>query len=55
MKQIVGVATVGGFTFVLSLILWHIVKAAIGVRVDPGAELTGLDLSEHGMVAYPRV
>jgi Amt family ammonium transporter len=53
-KQIVGVAAVGAFTFILSLILWHIVKAFIGVRVDPEAEQTGLDLSEHGMEAYPK-
>jgi len=44
---------VGAFTFTLAQILWHIVKAAIGVRVDPEAEQTVLDLSEHGMEAYP--
>lgn len=53
-KQIVGVAAVGAFTFALSLILWKAVKAIIGVRVDPEAEHTGLDLAEHGMEAYPR-
>jgi len=53
-KQIVGVAAVGAFTFTLSLIIWNVVKAIIGMRVEPEVEHTGLDLAEHGMEAYPR-
>ncbi|MDA1000115.1 MAG: ammonium transporter [bacterium] len=53
-KQIVGVAAVGAFTFVLSLILWYIVRAIVGIRVSPENEYTGLDLAEHGMEAYPK-
>ncbi|MEE9255539.1 MAG: ammonium transporter [bacterium] len=51
-KQIAGVAAVGAFVFLLSLVLWYIVRAVIGMRVSPEAEHMGLDLSEHGMEAY---
>ena len=51
-KQLVGVVAVGVFTFVLSFILWHVVKGLMGVRVSAEDELAGLDLSEHGMEAY---
>ncbi|MFP6889299.1 MAG: ammonium transporter [Nitrospinota bacterium] len=52
-KQITGVLAVGAFTFILSLILWNVVKVLMGMRVDIEAEHTGLDLTEHGMEAYP--
>ncbi|MBI3129526.1 MAG: ammonium transporter [Candidatus Tectomicrobia bacterium] len=52
-KQITGVVAVGVFAFLLSLILWYIVRAVTGLRVEPEAELSGLDLAEHGMEAYP--
>jgi Amt family ammonium transporter len=54
MKQVVGTIAVGVFTFTLSLILWKVVKAFIGVRVDPEDEHIGLDLAEHGMEAYQK-
>lgn len=50
--QIVGVLAVGGFTFFGSLIMWSIIKATIGLRVDIEAETAGLDISEMGMEAY---
>ncbi len=53
-KQIAGIVSVGAFTFILSLILWYIVRAIVGMRVDPEAETLGLDVTEHGMEAYPR-
>ena len=51
-KQLVGVVAVGAFTFVLSFILWYVVKGLMGVRVSAEDELAGLDLSEHAMEAY---
>ncbi|MCH7751988.1 MAG: ammonium transporter, partial [Planctomycetes bacterium] len=50
--QIVGVLAVGAFTFVGSLIIWFVIKTAMGLRVDSDAEMRGLDLSEMGMEAY---
>ncbi|WP_136442069.1 ammonium transporter [Pacificoceanicola onchidii] len=51
--QIVGIAAYGAFTFVASLILWLILKAVLGIRVSEEDEMTGLDMAELGMEAYP--
>tara|TARA_B100000686_G_scaffold114640_1_gene122152 strand:+ start:7811 stop:9193 length:1383 start_codon:yes stop_codon:yes gene_type:complete len=51
-KQFIGVLAVGLFTFILSLVLWNIVKAMLGVRVSEEDEVAGIDISEHGMSAY---
>ena len=50
--QLIGVLAIGAFTVVFSAIVWGILKAAIGIRVDQEDELRGLDISEHGMEAY---
>ena len=52
LKQFYGVIAVGALTFVGSLIVWFIIKAALGLRVEADAEHKGLDLSEMGMEAY---
>ena len=52
-NQFVGVVAVGTFTFVLTLIVWTIIKATLGLRVEPETETIGLDISEMGMEAYP--
>lgn len=51
--QIVGIVAVGGFTFIVSLVVWLILKAFGGIRVSEEAEITGLDKAELGMEAYP--
>ncbi|MFP4326413.1 MAG: ammonium transporter [Paracoccaceae bacterium] len=51
--QIVGIIAFGVFTFVASLVVWFVLKAVIGIRVDEEAEITGLDTTELGMEAYP--
>ncbi|WP_370738092.1 ammonium transporter [Palleronia marisminoris] len=51
--QFIGVAAVGIFVFVVSMIVWLILKAAGGIRVSEEAEITGLDVAELGMEAYP--
>jgi Amt family ammonium transporter len=52
-KQAIGVAAVGATVFAISLVLWLIIKATIGVRVSEQEELEGLDIGEHGNRAYP--
>lgn len=49
--QAAGVAAVGAFTFVLSLAVWYLIKAVLGLRVTADEELRGLDVSEMGMEA----
>ncbi|WP_372892365.1 ammonium transporter [Rhodosalinus sp.] len=51
--QILGIVGIVGATFVLSLIVWLILKAVMGIRVDEESEVNGLDMSELGMEAYP--
>jgi Amt family ammonium transporter len=51
--QIISIVIVGVFTFVASLVVWMILKGIMGIRVDEEAEITGLDMSELGMEAYP--
>ncbi|MDP5305870.1 ammonium transporter [Paracoccus spongiarum] len=51
--QAIGVAAIGAFTFVVSFVIWTILKATTGVRVDREAEISGLDITEMGMEAYP--
>jgi len=53
MVQLTAIAAYGVFTFVASLIIWTIFKMTVGIRVSEEAEITGLDVSELGMEAYP--
>ncbi len=51
--QIIGVLAVGAFVVTCSAIGWFVLKATIGLRVSREEELEGLDMGEHGNVAYP--
>lgn len=53
--QAVGIAAIGGFTVVVGGVGWLLLNVVMGVRVTPEEEIVGLDISEHGMEAYPRV
>jgi Amt family ammonium transporter len=51
--QLMGVATLLGFVFVMSFVLNLFVDWFVGHRVSAKSELEGLDLPEMGAVAYP--
>jgi Amt family ammonium transporter len=51
--QFIGFVAIGGFTFVVSLVVWVILKGVVGIRVSEESEIMGLDMSELGMEAYP--
>ena len=51
--QLIGIVTIGIFTFVVSWIVWTILRVTIGIRVTEEEELAGLDNAELGMEAYP--
>ncbi|MAU19925.1 MAG: ammonium transporter [Martelella sp.] len=51
--QIVGIVAIGAFTFIVSFVIWFILKAIMGIRVSPEEEEMGLDKSEVGVEAYP--
>ena len=50
--QLIGTLSISAFAFVFSLIVFGILKATIGVRVDEEEEAQGLDIAEHGVPAY---
>ena len=51
--QFIGFAAIGIFVFVVSMVVWVILKGVMGIRVTEEAEINGLDVSELGMEAYP--
>jgi Amt family ammonium transporter len=52
-NQIIGIASVGGFTVLFSFIAWYAISFALGgIRVHEEEEMKGLDIGEHGMEAY---
>jgi Amt family ammonium transporter len=52
-SQFIGVLAVGAFTFLISSLVWIVIKKTIGLRVTEQEEIEGLDIGEHGMSAYP--
>ncbi len=50
--QLLGVVTVGGTVFSLSILLWYGVRQVMGLRVSREEEVGGLDVGEMGMEAY---
>ncbi len=51
--QFIGVVAVFAFTVIAGLILFGILKATVGLRVTESEEIEGLDIGEHGNLAYP--
>lgn len=51
--QLSGVIIVSLFTGLASLVTWLLIEYSFGLRVSSKAEDLGLDISEHGLEAYP--
>jgi Amt family ammonium transporter len=51
--QLYSIIIVGLFVVITTAIVWYVLKAVFGIRVDEEAEMNGLDVSELGMEAYP--
>ncbi len=51
--QIVGIVAYGAFTFVVSYVVWMVLKQTMGLRVSAEDEMNGLDVAEVGVEAYP--
>ncbi|SMQ85786.1 ammonium transporter [Devosia lucknowensis] len=51
--QLLAILSVGAFVFIISLVLWIILKAAMGLRPSEEDEDLGLDVTEVGVEAYP--
>jgi Amt family ammonium transporter len=50
--QAIGVAAYGAWAVITSLIVLYILKSTIGLRVSEEDELKGLDMAEHGELAF---
>ena len=51
--QLTGIFAVGLYSFLIAMLIWFILKASIGIRVNKEEEVLGLDIGEHGQEAYP--
>ena len=51
--ELLGIAAIGVFVFATSSLVWLVLKHTIGIRVSSEEELAGLDIGEHGNMAYP--
>ncbi len=50
--QVIGVLATGAFCLPISLFVFKTLDLLLGLRVSEAQEITGLDLEEHGVVAY---
>ncbi len=50
--QFLGVVSINAFVFVVSFIVWAIMKNTMGIRLSKEAEMKGTDVSETGVIAY---
>lgn len=51
--QVLGIICIVAFVLALSGLMYWILKKIVGIRVSEEEEISGLDLGEHGMEAYP--
>lgn len=51
--QLIGIAATCIWVFFAKLIMYSLIKASIGLRVNTMHQYRGLDLTEHGEVGYP--
>ena len=50
--QLIAVGTTIGYDAIVTILIFLVIKALIGLRVKPEAEVAGMDMSEHGENAY---
>lgn len=51
--QLIGAATIFGWVFITSSIVWFLLKMTMGIRVSAEEEYEGVDIGECGLEAYP--
>jgi len=52
LTQLIGAAAVFAWTVALSFVTLMVIKALVGLRVSTSVEVEGLDMAEHGAIAY---
>ncbi|MCC4264064.1 ammonium transporter [Oceanimonas baumannii] len=53
LAQLAGILVIGGWSFGASLLVWYGLKRTMGIRVGEEEELSGMDLIDCGIDAYP--
>ena len=51
--QLIGIGAAFAWAFPVSFVIFYVIKMTIGLRVSEAEEIEGLDITEHGMHAYP--
>jgi Amt family ammonium transporter len=51
--QFIGVVAVAAFVLLTTVAAWLAIKMVVGLRVSREEEFEGLDIGEHGNIAYP--
>ncbi len=51
-SQLLGIISINVFIFLVSFIIWTIMKKTMGIRLSKSSELKGTDVSETGVIAY---
>jgi Amt family ammonium transporter len=51
--QLTGLGAILGFTFVVALVVWFVIKMVFGIRLSDEDQQVGADVAEIGIVAYP--
>ncbi len=51
--QLIGAATIFGWVFGTSFVVWFVLKMIMGIRVSAEEEYEGVDIGECGLEAYP--
>ena len=50
--QLLGVVAVNAFVFIVSFIIWALMKNTFGIRLSKEGETKGTDVTETGVIAY---
>ena len=50
--QLLGVVSINVFVFIVSFIIWSIMKNTFGIRLSKEGETKGTDVTETGVIAY---
>ncbi|WP_198650091.1 ammonium transporter [Zobellella maritima] len=51
--QLAGILVIGAWVFGASLLVWYVLKQVMGIRVTEEEELSGMDMIDCGIDAYP--
>ena len=51
-SQIYGILWINIFVFVVSIVIWYLMKITMGIRISEEAERLGTDKAEVGVMAY---